>query len=341
MKILIAYYSRTGQTEKLAQAIEKELKSRGHIIDIERVRPKKEHSFLGWWHIRTFKGECEISPPEFQDVSKYDAICIGSPNWTRLSLPMARYLKDIKGLKYKKVSLFATTALWPEIEWYILSAYLLDLGFSRIINEKGGRIIDGLLLSSVFKKWNFASEYGMAKIKNFCATLGFPLTSFKDYTLKQKEIENNRLLIVILSLLLIFSLVLQAVLKVFNIGLLTWGQYFYIAVPLLITISLLITLQERKIWFFLGKYIGAFSMILLWTLTMILTGLPLGRVVIWGYVLVFILLGFFHDQKTVIFSGFMSFLGYGFLFYIYFYKKYCLEICLKTLHIGVVIIGYN
>jgi len=33
--------------------------------------------------------------------------------------------------------------------------------------------------------------------------------------------------------------------------------------------------------------------------------------------LIFVLLSFFHNRKTVIFSGFLSFLSYGFLFYIY------------------------
>ena len=74
MKILIAYYSRTGQTEKLAEAIKKELENRGHLVDVEKVKAKKEHSFLGWQFIRLFKGECEILPPKIKDLSKYDAI---------------------------------------------------------------------------------------------------------------------------------------------------------------------------------------------------------------------------------------------------------------------------
>ena len=62
MKILIAYYSRTGGTEKLAEAIKKEFETRGHSVDVEKVKPIKEHSFLGWWHIRMVKGDCEIYP---------------------------------------------------------------------------------------------------------------------------------------------------------------------------------------------------------------------------------------------------------------------------------------
>jgi len=75
--------------------------------------------------------------------------------------------------------------------------------------------------------------------------------------------------------------------------------------------------------FSLGKYIGGFSMVLIWTLTMSFVSLALGwgRLMIFGYILIFILISFFRDQKTVIFSGFLSFLSYSTLFYIYSSKE--------------------
>jgi len=48
MRILIAYYSKWGGTEKLAEAIKKEFEDRGHSVDTEIIKPKKEHSFFGW-----------------------------------------------------------------------------------------------------------------------------------------------------------------------------------------------------------------------------------------------------------------------------------------------------
>ncbi|TSA51917.1 MAG: hypothetical protein D4R45_07800, partial [Planctomycetaceae bacterium] len=186
MRVLIAYYSRTDSTEKVALAIEKNFRERGFEVDVEKIRPKKEHSCFAWWHIRMVKKECEILPPKIKDVSKYDVICIGSPNWTRLSLPVARYLSEIKGLKYKNVGLFATTALMPQVEWYIVSAYLLELTFTSIVSQRGGRPINSLLLSSLFKNWNYQSDYGKNKIKEFCQKLETPIRSFKEYFLGQK-----------------------------------------------------------------------------------------------------------------------------------------------------------
>jgi len=323
MKILIAYYSRTGGTEKLAEAIKKEFEARGHSVDAEKVKPVKEHSFLAWWHIRMVKGECEIEEPKIKDVTKYDAILIGSPNWSRLSLPMARYLREITGLKYKKVGFFATTAGPPVIEWYIISAYLLDLTFSLIVDKKGGRPIDSILLSSILKRWGINSDYGKKKIRKFCDKIEAPIYSFKDYFLNQKEIEGIRLLAVSFSALLILSLISHIVLQVLNKGFLNWEEYFCFFAIFSLTFIPLTVIRERGIGLFLGKYIGGFSMVLLWTLTMGFVSLASGwgRLMILGYILIFILISFFRDQKTVIFSGLLSFLSYGILFYTYSSKE--------------------
>ncbi|MDI6602508.1 MAG: hypothetical protein QME57_00085 [Patescibacteria group bacterium] len=47
------------------------------------------------------KRECEIEELKIKDVSKYNVICIDNPNWIGFSLPMARYLREAEGLKYK------------------------------------------------------------------------------------------------------------------------------------------------------------------------------------------------------------------------------------------------
>jgi len=335
MKVLIAYYSRTGGTEKVAEALRKEFENLGHFIDVEKVKPVKEHSFWAWWHIRIVKGECDIQPPKVKDVSKYDAILIGSPNWTRLSLPMARYLREITGLRHKKIGFFATTAAPPAFEWYVLSAYLLDLTFSGIIDKKGGKIIDGILFSSIIKRWGINSDYGKKKIKKFCDTIETPILSPKDYVLNQKEIESVRLLAVVFSALLILSLILHIVLQTLNKGFLSWGEYFYFFAIFLLTFILLTVIKERGIGISLGKYIGGSSMVLLWTLTMIFAEPSLGRLIIFGYILIFVLIGFFRDQKSVIFAGFLSLLSYGILFYTYSSK----EILSPSLDIVLLFVG--
>lgn len=317
MKILIAYYSRTGNTEKLAEVLKKELETRGNSVEIEKVKPKKEHSFLGWFFLQMVKGECDIEEPKIKDVSKYDLILIGSPNWTRLSLPVTRYLQEIKGLQYKNIGFFSTTTWPPILEWYFLSAYLLDISFSRIITKKKGRIIDFLFLSSLFKKWGFVSEYGRKKIKSFCDKITTPLPSIKIYFLERKEKEGLRFFAVIFSSLFILFLILRFVLSFFGISFLIQKQHSLLAFIFLVTFLILTFLKEKKRGIFLGKYLGGFSLALCWTLPWFFLEphLDLGRLLLWGYLFIFILVSFLREQKLVLFTGLTSILGYFSLFF--------------------------
>lgn len=317
MKILIAYYSRTGSTEKLALAIEKKFRERGFEVDVEHIRPKKEHGFLAWWHIRIVKRGCEILPPKIKDVSKYDVICIGSPNWTRLSLPVARYLNEVKGLKYKNVGLFTTTALIPQIEWYIISAFLLEITFTSIISRQGGRFINSLLLSSVFKNWNHQSEYGKKKIKEFCDKLETPIHSFKEYFLEQKEIEEARLVVVFLSAFLILFLFFQMATSFLGITVFTWKEFFSLFLIGFFAYFSLLSILTGRTWISWSKYLTSFILVSSLTISIFFLTPYLGRSIILSYVLIFIMISFFRDQKAVFFTGIITLLSYFYLFFSY------------------------
>jgi hypothetical protein len=317
MKILIAFYSKGGNTEKLAQAIRKEFEERGHSVDVERIKPVKERGFWGWWHLRIVKGECDIQKPKIKDVSRYNTVCIGSPNWTRLSLPVARYLKEIKGLKYKNVGFFATTAFWPMIEWYFFSAYLLDFTFSDAVSKKEGRVIESILLSSVFKRWNYTSQYGREKIKKFCDKIESPIRSLKDYFLKQKRIENTRLLVVFFSLFLAFSFFIQLFFSSTGNQLLTWQEYFYLFIVGFFSYLLLLTLLASRTWLFLASYITGVSLLIGLTILVIALMPVLGRSIMLGYVLIFVIVSFFRDKRTIFFTAISALFCYIYLFFNY------------------------
>ncbi|MCK4891427.1 MAG: hypothetical protein KAS78_02045 [Candidatus Pacebacteria bacterium] len=320
MKILIAYYSRRGSTEKLAKVLKENFKNKGHSVDVEKIKPIKEHGFIGWFFIRVFyflKSECEIYPLKIADVSKYDAVCVGSPNWARLSFPVAKYLREVKGLEHKKIGFFATTALWPTIEWYVFSAYLLYVTFSKIIEKRDGRIVDCMLLSSLFKARSVESEYGRKAVKNFCDRIELPSHSFKDYFLKEKEIQNTRFLVVIFSTLLFFSLIFQIVSSALNIQILSWSQYFYLFVVGFFALFSMLLLLERRNAVFMGKYLTGVFLTIGVTLIILFLPTDLGRLIISGYVLLFILVGFFRNLKAVLFTGLMVVLGYIFLLFNY------------------------
>jgi hypothetical protein len=116
MKILIAYYSRTGFTEKLADRIAQEFKSRGHIVKRDRIDVVTRKScwnllfrqiyqyplvgialisssFYQWWMKSYHQPEDKIQQHDYPDVSGFDHVCIGGPKWCYTSYPIARYLK--------------------------------------------------------------------------------------------------------------------------------------------------------------------------------------------------------------------------------------------------------
>ena len=164
MKILIAYYSRTGFTEKLADLMAQELKPRGHIITRDRIDVVKRKSrwnllfrqiyqyplvglalisksFSGWWLKKYHQPEEDIQPPDYQDVSRFDHVCIGGPKWAYTSYPIARHIKKIRGLENKPVSAFATFGGPP------LKMFELDFIFTpmaRQIQASGGKLVSTL-----------------------------------------------------------------------------------------------------------------------------------------------------------------------------------------------------
>ncbi|MEA2092841.1 MAG: hypothetical protein U9P61_02630 [Patescibacteria group bacterium] len=316
MKILIAYYSRTKEIEKLAERIEEKLKKEGHSVDVEKIIPAKEHDWFFWFFLRIFKGECDIEPLKIKDATDYDLVLVGSPNWTRLSLPVARYLKEIKGIMYKNVALFSTTFAPPTVERYSLSGYLLDFNFNKIVEKKGGRAVDTMLISSAFKKWGVDSDYGKERISRFCRKATSSVVSFKDYFLKRKEVQNFRFLIILFSFLLLLILVLRVAFDKIIADIILWRDFSVIVIILFFAFIILTLIRNNKKLFFLGKYISSFSVIFAWTLFIFYLSpeLGMGRLMMTGYIFIFVLFSSFRDEIIVAFSGLIVLLGYISLF---------------------------
>lgn len=178
MKILIPYYSRTGNTKRLAETLAGELKSRGHIVDMEEILAVKRWNkwlmvipllpifpalplFLGvatfrrWW-LKTYRQqEQAIQPLSHPDVSGYDLICLGGPKWLYVSFPIARYLSVIKGMEGKLVGSFSTFCGPP------LEAFEIEMLFSPLqdrIEKAGGRVVSVLAVSSQYHEFFFFNE---------------------------------------------------------------------------------------------------------------------------------------------------------------------------------------
>ncbi len=107
-KILIAYYSWSGNTKEVAEAIQE--KTGGTLFRIETVQSYPEE-----YRATTEQAKKEINDhfhPELKtkvaDISQYDVIFLGSPNWWGTIAPAVSTFLASYNLKGKKVIPFIT-----------------------------------------------------------------------------------------------------------------------------------------------------------------------------------------------------------------------------------------
>lgn len=110
MKSLIAYYSFTGNTDRVVKIFGKILGAKG-AVDIQRLRPKKEvASFLGQCRSARLREKPELDGEIRYDASPYDLVLIASPVWAFAPAPAVNtYLDKISGLRGKRVIVLLTS----------------------------------------------------------------------------------------------------------------------------------------------------------------------------------------------------------------------------------------
>lgn len=178
MKILVAHYSRTGHTERLALRLRDELAARGHEVAMEKIAPLARPGkwrllpplwpalvlfplflwfapFRRWWFACYPQAEHDIGALAHPDVAGFDRVCIGGPKWLYIAYPLARYLKTVKGLAGKRVGAFATFCGPP------LEIFELEMLFTPIehrLRAHGAELAATLAVSSHFHEFVFFRE---------------------------------------------------------------------------------------------------------------------------------------------------------------------------------------
>ena len=147
-KILILYYSRTGNTRLCCEALQKELGA-----DVLEIKDRKSRS--GGWGFFTgaigsmFNVHTDIEPAH-PDLSGYRKIIIASPIWTGTLATAIRTLIDDNRWDDKNVVLFTTTNA-AEKEKYIEKSKARVaqrgarvLGYCQVVvkNEVNGKRVD-------------------------------------------------------------------------------------------------------------------------------------------------------------------------------------------------------
>ena len=111
MKVLITYYSFSGNTDRVAQAFAGVLKMKGGDVELQRLKPVNEiKDFMGQCAAARAKNRAELSGSVNYDASRYDLIMIGSPVWAFAPTPaLNTYLDKLNGLNGKKTMVFLTS----------------------------------------------------------------------------------------------------------------------------------------------------------------------------------------------------------------------------------------
>jgi hypothetical protein len=177
-RILVAHYSRSGHTARLANVLAEELRHHGHEVMTEAIRAERERSkwllpipllpllpvlplylmsgrFRRFWHCILYQPQQAIRPLCVPDVSGFDLVLIGTPKWLYLSYPVARWLDTVRGLQGMRVASFATFCGPP------LKVFEIDMLFEPLearLRSLGAVPADRLAISSDHHEYFFHGE---------------------------------------------------------------------------------------------------------------------------------------------------------------------------------------
>ena len=106
-RLLVAYFSCTGNTKRIAQALAERLQKFCDVEIVEIVPTRKRH-YLHWLAYSFVPdSEADIENPEV-DLSQYDVVLVGFPKWTFSCPPLNRFIRRLRSLNKPKFYLFMT-----------------------------------------------------------------------------------------------------------------------------------------------------------------------------------------------------------------------------------------
>lgn len=151
MKAIIIYYSRSGNTEKLAKRIQNDLD-----CDILKIEPEEAYGNYIASCARATKEKYAPAPPKFiteiPDLREYDVVLLGFPIWVQ-NLP--RFVSDFISkcdLAGKKLIPFATFGM-TGLNWTAKTLDRVCIGAERVLPFDYG----------IFKKDDYDTWLGNVK----------------------------------------------------------------------------------------------------------------------------------------------------------------------------------
>ncbi len=138
MRILIAYHSKTGTTEKVAFALQKALEKK-HEVKVARISPEEE---LKAYQYKKNGKDLRLKDPVL-DVKGFDLVIVGTPVWSFCPTPIVlSYLRSLRNAKGKRFALFATCTALPGTTIHRMAS---------ILSTKSANVLESLTIRSVFE----------------------------------------------------------------------------------------------------------------------------------------------------------------------------------------------
>jgi len=112
-RLLVAYYSYTGNTKRIAQILAEKLQNSCDVETVEIV-PTRRRCYLHWLAYSFVPdSEVEIDNSEME-LSHYDVVLLGFPKWTFSCPPLNRFVRKLRSLNKPRFYLFMTCGGFDE-----------------------------------------------------------------------------------------------------------------------------------------------------------------------------------------------------------------------------------
>ena len=108
MKVGIVYYSRTGNTKKVAEILKNKFEKSKNNVDLIEIKHTKKPGFFKAGRAAISQKELPIKNTDF-NLKNYDTILVGSPTWAGKPAPYLRsFFNKAENIKGKKAGVFIT-----------------------------------------------------------------------------------------------------------------------------------------------------------------------------------------------------------------------------------------
>jgi len=114
--VLVAYFSHTGNTRRVAEVLAERLQWSFEVETVEIV-PTRKRTYLHWLAYSFLPdSEVDIENPE-TELSGYDAVLLGFPKWTFSCPPLNRFIRKLRAVAVPKFFLFMTSGGFDEMRF--------------------------------------------------------------------------------------------------------------------------------------------------------------------------------------------------------------------------------